>query len=1496
MTINLPKRSARTPAKRADLVALDVGLDGKLRGTDSAGADVVIITPSGGVSSVAGRTGDVVLAKADVGLGNVDNTSDAAKPVSTAQAAADSAVQTAAAADATAKANAAQAAAQAASAPKGSVAASGLTASGPNKIVGRRTAGSGALEEFDIGDGLLVSPEGVLSAPGGGSNFGRTKLATTQSTASITYVDIPGLNFPAQAGKSYYFEFTIEASVNAATTGARFSVNGPAFSRLAYRTYATQAASGASAVIPTYSNAYDLPAASTTASPYVDGNLHIVSGVIKAAADGSVAARYAAESGSSGTVFANADTTFVTFYEIADVTAVSPTGSVVIRKDGATLGTATTIDFIGGAVTFAAGIATVTLGGGVGGSPEDALGIVIASADNTGATSANAGFTAAAYAACGLNASGVGTVKMPPRPIFLPAGLYDLSNWCPRDSAGHTLPVTWVAYPNSARVVNKLSPDSTTPSAGVNLDYVSWQEANRYQQLVSAVTMEFAPATFGVVYSQSNKEPSSVMLVPDASGYAPGQICHICCRDHLPHRNGQSTKPRIGETFRVLDVDYVANKVYSIGVLEWHDFYENDIYLTRMDERRTFKSWGVDFGGAVSTVGNSTGTPDTLDHGLFGITKQSLVSITKALVGADWVATATAANPHNLQLDQVAKVGGSDQLVFNIAAPVVEVVSSTVWKYLLRTKADADEGFGSTGRVAAASYGATLSASPITIDLTIAGPSGPPGRLYANAGQATTNGTTFAYTSKDDTHLYGATHVSGPTALAAASNTITQGLDQVANTATGTLVYQDGFAALEDATHNRCVNLKACVAPVIEQSDIKYPWMQVFGLNCTPEWLIAGITERGVPNAGTAAIEYDDGRIGYLLAVNGASCNGNWVGEKFVFDCRHPYTDGAGDVAFTPDQPGSAAGWTSLGLPVRNIIKGIVSRYCRGYAFDLHEHSRNTKFVDCWTIQPTRGHQGGSYAPGGWHIRAPKFSAINCGQDGGNYGIRQTSSEMLGDAARWSNDDTGDFKPLLFSITSITNVAGLLTIAVGAANNGVNNGAHLSPGDVFRLRSSMDNYNGYFVCATNDDATKTVTATMATRGILDGAFGVATSLVGGGATYPATGTTLTCSASINVANYPWRGQLQVPGVTGLVSYNGISGAGFQNCSGGTGTATPGGAITYAYAPASAPNPDAGVIAGMSLQPFAFTTHNVTNFVCENLNKGNGGAIWARAQTTRTWKSQWQVDSVSAKNVPSVILADDGARVSVGALKASQLRSDMSGSTDNAGAMVCVSGSGQVYVAQGILDCTDSLTNPAFASLENPGISPGKFLGNNGSIVFGSLAIKQHGQYMVCPRVFTFKTGALTGNKIGVGKLSYTDFGNVAGQFCITAPGEESKFAWIGGGEELYIPTQVSALTSSSVQVGQRGLGCRFLVRRASAVLDGNAVGTVTVDVRIGTTSIFGTNKVRVGPGVNLSTAGTQPTYLTSLLPDLSNLTLSAGSTSGSETAKLNGVSLSGFYI
>lgn len=45
------------------------------------------------VQSVSGRSGIITLTKSDVGLSNIDNTSDINKPVSTAQAAADAAIQ-----------------------------------------------------------------------------------------------------------------------------------------------------------------------------------------------------------------------------------------------------------------------------------------------------------------------------------------------------------------------------------------------------------------------------------------------------------------------------------------------------------------------------------------------------------------------------------------------------------------------------------------------------------------------------------------------------------------------------------------------------------------------------------------------------------------------------------------------------------------------------------------------------------------------------------------------------------------------------------------------------------------------------------------------------------------------------------------------------------------------------------------------------------------------------------------------------------------------------------------------------------------------------------------------------------------------------------------------------------------------------------------------------------------------------------------------------------
>lgn len=71
----------------SSLLPAQTGLGGKFLSTDGTSASWED-APTAAVTSVATRTGDVILSKADVSLGQVDNTSDASKPISTAQQAA----------------------------------------------------------------------------------------------------------------------------------------------------------------------------------------------------------------------------------------------------------------------------------------------------------------------------------------------------------------------------------------------------------------------------------------------------------------------------------------------------------------------------------------------------------------------------------------------------------------------------------------------------------------------------------------------------------------------------------------------------------------------------------------------------------------------------------------------------------------------------------------------------------------------------------------------------------------------------------------------------------------------------------------------------------------------------------------------------------------------------------------------------------------------------------------------------------------------------------------------------------------------------------------------------------------------------------------------------------------------------------------------------------------------------------------------------------------
>ena len=112
-----PVQSVAGKTGNVTLAKADVGLS-NVDNTSDANKPVSTATQTAldlkaNASDLTSHTGNTNnphgVTKAQVGLGNVDNTSDANKPVSTAQVAADTAVANAASADATTKANAAQA-------------------------------------------------------------------------------------------------------------------------------------------------------------------------------------------------------------------------------------------------------------------------------------------------------------------------------------------------------------------------------------------------------------------------------------------------------------------------------------------------------------------------------------------------------------------------------------------------------------------------------------------------------------------------------------------------------------------------------------------------------------------------------------------------------------------------------------------------------------------------------------------------------------------------------------------------------------------------------------------------------------------------------------------------------------------------------------------------------------------------------------------------------------------------------------------------------------------------------------------------------------------------------------------------------------------------------------------------------------------------------------------------------------------------------------------
>jgi hypothetical protein len=122
---------------------------------------------------------------------------------------------------------------------------------------------------------------------------------TNNNAVANTIADVTGLSFPVIAGNRYAFRFVIDYTAAATTTGSRWTLNGPAFTRLAYSSQYSLTATSS-----TFNEAvaYAIPAASSASSANTTGNVAIIEGFIQPSANGDVIARFASEIASSAIV------------------------------------------------------------------------------------------------------------------------------------------------------------------------------------------------------------------------------------------------------------------------------------------------------------------------------------------------------------------------------------------------------------------------------------------------------------------------------------------------------------------------------------------------------------------------------------------------------------------------------------------------------------------------------------------------------------------------------------------------------------------------------------------------------------------------------------------------------------------------------------------------------------------------------------------------------------------------------------------------------------------------------------------------------------------------------------------------------------------------------------------------------------------------------------------------------------------------------------------
>ncbi len=175
------------------------------------------------------------------------------------------------------------------------------------------TLSSGERIEYQQGEGFKVfaSNGSFKTTPNAiGSPFSteiqHTMLSSDQTMNSTSYADITGLSVSLLANKRYWFKFVIVTTSVSISTGAGWSINGPAFTNLQY--YSWYPASTTAALYNNAVSSYDF--GTTTSNNAVRG-LAMIEGTVDTSAAGTLIGRFRSEN--TNTVTAKAGS--VVFYQ-----------------------------------------------------------------------------------------------------------------------------------------------------------------------------------------------------------------------------------------------------------------------------------------------------------------------------------------------------------------------------------------------------------------------------------------------------------------------------------------------------------------------------------------------------------------------------------------------------------------------------------------------------------------------------------------------------------------------------------------------------------------------------------------------------------------------------------------------------------------------------------------------------------------------------------------------------------------------------------------------------------------------------------------------------------------------------------------------------------------------------------------------------------------------------------------------------------------------------